>query len=105
MCIYCWATHSIDPLHGDVTFGYFRIRPFSLRHVGGQKCITVIDSLGPRRSGGGANGGAGLMGEKKRAPGIHCMRMREQRWNSTAAVLFLVMIVHVINIHIVDSSQ
>ena len=48
---------------------------------------------------------AGLTGEKKRAPGIHCMRMREQRWNSTAAVLFLVMIVHVINIHIVDSSQ
>ena len=47
--------------------------------------------------------GAGLTGEKKRAPGIHCMR--EQRWNSTAAVLFLVMIVHVINIHIVDSSQ
>ena len=49
--------------------------------------------------------GAGLTREKKRVPGIHCMRMREQRWNSTAAVLFLVMIVHVINIHIVDSSQ
>ena len=45
----------------------------------------------------------GLTGEKKRAPGIHCMH--EQRWNSTATVLFLVMIVHVINIHIVDSSQ
>ena len=34
---------AIDPLHGDVTFGYFRIRTFSLRHVGGQKCITVIE--------------------------------------------------------------
>ena len=30
----------IDPLHGDVTFGYFRIRPFD---SGGQKCITVIE--------------------------------------------------------------
>ena len=64
-------------------------------------CTCKI-SLGPRRSGGGANGGGGADG---RAPGIHCMRMREQRWNSTAAVLFLVMIVHVINIHNVDSSQ
>ena len=33
----------IDPLHGDVTFRYFRIRPFILHHVGGQKCITVIE--------------------------------------------------------------
>ena len=35
----------IDALHGDVTFGYFRIHvhPFSLRHVGGQKCIAVIE--------------------------------------------------------------
>ena len=33
----------IDPLHGDVTFGYFRIRPFDRRHGGGQKCITVIE--------------------------------------------------------------
>ena len=49
--------------------------------------------------------GAGLMGEKKRAAGIHCMRMHEQRWNSTAAVLFLVMIMHVINIHNVDCLQ
>ena len=31
------------PLHGDVTFGYFRIRPFDRRHGGGQKCITVIE--------------------------------------------------------------
>ena len=29
----------------------------------------------------------------------------KQRWNSTAAVLSLVMIVHVINIHIVDSNH
>ena len=49
--------------------------------------------------------GAGLMGEKKRVPGIHCMRIHEQRWNSTATVLSLVMLVHVSNIHIVDSSQ
>ena len=69
--------------------------------------VTQHDiSLGPRRSRGWSEWrGAGLTGEKKRAPGIHCMRMREQRWNSTAAVLFLVMIVHVTNIHIVDSSQ
>ena len=33
----------IDPLHGDVIFGYFCIRPFSLCHVGGQKCIVVIE--------------------------------------------------------------
>ena len=63
--------------------------------------ITLQDGLA---SAPGAQG-VGLTREKKRAPGIHCMRMREQRWNSTAAVLFLVMIVHVINIHIVDSSQ
>ena len=35
--------HRLDPLYGDVTFGYFRIRLFSLRHVGRQKCITVIE--------------------------------------------------------------
>ena len=34
---------SVDPLHGDVTFGHFRIRPFGHRHVGGQKCIAVIE--------------------------------------------------------------
>ena len=34
---------SIDPLHGDVTSRYFCIRPFSLYHVGGQKCIAVIE--------------------------------------------------------------
>ena len=33
---------AIDLLHGDVTFGYFCIRLFSLRHVGRLKCITVI---------------------------------------------------------------
>ena len=38
-------TAGIDPLHGDVTFGYFHIhvRPFDHRHGGGQKCITVIE--------------------------------------------------------------
>ena len=30
-------------MHGDVTFGYFRIRTFSLRHVGRMKCIAVIE--------------------------------------------------------------
>ena len=34
---------SIDPLHGDVTFGHFRIRPFGRRLVGGQQCIAVIE--------------------------------------------------------------
>ena len=34
---------AIDPLHGDVTFGYFRIRPFGCRLVGGQQCIAVIE--------------------------------------------------------------
>ena len=34
---------AIDPLHGDVTFGYFRIRPFDRHYGGGQKCITVIE--------------------------------------------------------------
>ena len=34
---------TIDPLHGDVTFGHFRIHPFGRRHVGGQKCIAVIE--------------------------------------------------------------
>ena len=42
-----WAGHAgnvqIDPLHGDVTFGYFRIRPFDRRHGGGQKCIMEIE--------------------------------------------------------------
>ena len=63
--------------------------------------VHVVDVLA---SAPGAQG-VGLTREKKRVPGIHCMRMCEQRWNSTAAVLFLVMIMHVINIHIVDSSQ
>ena len=40
-CSCCWQI--IDPLHGDVTFGHFRIRPFGHRHVGGQKCIAVTD--------------------------------------------------------------
>ena len=30
-------------LHGDVTFGHFRIRPFGRCRVGGQKCIAVIE--------------------------------------------------------------
>ena len=30
-------------LHGDVTFGHFRIRLFGRCHVGGQKCIAVIE--------------------------------------------------------------
>ena len=34
---------TIDPLHGDVTFGHFCIHPFGCRHVGGQKCIAVIE--------------------------------------------------------------
>ena len=34
---------SIDPLHGDVMFGHFRIRPFGRRVAGGQKCIAVIE--------------------------------------------------------------
>ena len=38
-----FAAGVIDPLHDDGTFGYFRIRPFSLCHVGGQKCIAVIE--------------------------------------------------------------
>ena len=66
---------------------------------------TIALASAPGAQGVERMAGAGLTGEKKRAPGIHCMRMREQRWNSTATVLFLVMIVHVINIHIVDSSQ
>ena len=33
----------IDPLHGDVTFGNFCIRLFNCHHVGGQKCIAVIE--------------------------------------------------------------
>ena len=33
----------IDPLHGDVTFGHFRIHPFGRHHVGGQKCIAVTE--------------------------------------------------------------
>ena len=33
----------LDPLHGDVTFGYFRICPFGCRLAGGQKCIAVIE--------------------------------------------------------------
>ena len=33
----------IDPLHGDVTFRHFHIRPFGCRHVGDQKCIAVIE--------------------------------------------------------------
>ena len=49
-------------------------------------CMLIVTrckykhSLGPRSSGGRANRGPGLMGEKKRAPGIH--------WNSTAAGYF-----------------
>ena len=34
---------SIDPLHGDITFGHFRIRLFGCHLVGGQKCIAVIE--------------------------------------------------------------
>ena len=41
-----------------------------------------------------APGAQGVGLTRKRAPGIHCMCMREQRWNFTAAMLFLVMIVH-----------
>ena len=33
----------IDPLHVMSHFGHFRIRPFGCRHVGGQKCIVVIE--------------------------------------------------------------
>ena len=35
--------HCIDPLHGDITFGHFCICSFGHRHVGGQKCIVVIE--------------------------------------------------------------
>ena len=34
---------SVGPLHGDVTFGHFCICLFGHRHVGGQKCIVVIE--------------------------------------------------------------
>ena len=34
---------SIDPLHVTSRFWHFRIRPFGRRHVGGQKCIAVIE--------------------------------------------------------------
>ena len=30
-------------MHSDVTFGHFSICPFGCRHVGGQKCIVVIE--------------------------------------------------------------
>ena len=33
----------IDPLHVMSHFGHFHIRPFGRRHVGGQKCIAVIE--------------------------------------------------------------
>ena len=33
---------ALRPLHGDVTFGYLRIRPFGRRLFGGQQCIAVI---------------------------------------------------------------
>ena len=36
-------TRSIDPLHVTSRFGQFRIRPFGRRHVGGHKCIAVIE--------------------------------------------------------------
>ena len=34
---------TIDPLHVTSHFGHFCIRPFGRRHVGGQKCIVVIE--------------------------------------------------------------
>ena len=39
--IYSYYHHleqrAIDPLHGDITFEYFRIRPFGCRHVWGSE--------------------------------------------------------------------
>ena len=41
---YCTRTHQpIDPLHVTSRFGHFHIRPFGRRHVGGQKCMAVIE--------------------------------------------------------------
>ena len=34
---------AIDPLHATSHFGHFCIRPFGCCHVGGQKCIVVIE--------------------------------------------------------------
>ena len=34
---------SIDPLHVTSHFGHFCIHPFGCCHVGGQKCIAVIE--------------------------------------------------------------
>ena len=45
----CWLNKhlvivvGIDPLHVMSHFGHFHIRPFGRRHVGGQKCIAVIE--------------------------------------------------------------
>ena len=33
----------IDPLHVTSRFGHFRIHLFGRRHVGGRKCIAVIE--------------------------------------------------------------
>ena len=33
----------IDPLHVMSHCGHFRIRPFGYRHIGGKKCIAVIE--------------------------------------------------------------
>ena len=43
LTIYLTIDLTIDPLHDDVTFGYFRIRTFGRHHIGGQKCIAVIE--------------------------------------------------------------
>ena len=42
-CIHKQCMIKYRPLYSDVTFGHFRIRPFGRRHVGGQKCIAVIE--------------------------------------------------------------
>ena len=37
------GSDSDGPLHGDITFGHFRMRPFGRSLVGSQKCIAMIE--------------------------------------------------------------